>query len=114
MLLACWALVAEPEDLLVPFQPDFFGKVPLLCILTVVPLSQQDRVFCNGGVLDPAGGSCTFGALRAAAFHSDTGVNTGTLFIATGMIVPAIMLVALCHHSVRSPIICSIVPLSCQ
>ena len=53
VLLSCWALVAEPENLLAASQPDFVWKVPLLCIATVVPLYQQDRVLCNGWMLDP-------------------------------------------------------------
>ena len=53
VLLACWALVAEPEDLLAASQPDFVREVALLCIAPVIPLGQQDRVLCNGWVPDP-------------------------------------------------------------
>ena len=53
VLLACWALVAEPEDLLAASQPDFVREVSLFCIAPVIPLGQQDRVLCNGWVPDP-------------------------------------------------------------
>ena len=62
VLLPCWALVAEPEDLLAAFQPDFLREVALLCIALVIPLCQQDRVLCMVGCL-------TFFAILAALAH---------------------------------------------
>ncbi len=112
MLLSRWALDAQPEDLLVASQPDTIRKVPVLCIALVIPLCQQDRVLCNGWVLDLLRSSCSFSALRAARFgFTDSGRDFGTPLMATGITVPMSWLIALCHHTVRCAIICLIVPL---
>ena len=71
VLLAFWAVGAEPEDLLATFKPDFVRKVPLVCI--AIPLCQQDRVLCNGWVLLSM--LCFLSALRAARLiFADTGI----------------------------------------
>ena len=115
VLLSCLALAAKPEDLLMAFQPDFVGKVPVNCIATVVPLCQQDRVLCNSWVLDLLVGLCILGALWAARFlFAASGINCGTPSIATGITVPPCRLIALCHHTVKSAIICLAFPLSCH
>ena len=76
VLLACWALGAEPEDLLSTFQPDFVRKVPLVCIVFVIPLSQQDRVLCDAWMLKPLCSLCFLSTLQAArVFFADTGVR---------------------------------------
>ena len=43
--LPCWAMGAEPEDLLVALQADFVRKTPMLCIIRVVPLYQEGSPF---------------------------------------------------------------------
>ena len=84
VLLSCWALVAEPEDLLVALQPVFVRKVAVVCIATVIPLSQQDRVLCNGWVCNPLCGPCRFNALQTAAnAFADSGSNFCTPLVAT-------------------------------
>ena len=75
VLLACWALGAEPEDLLNTFQPDFVRKVSLVCIAFVISLGQQDRVLCDAWVLKPLCILCFLSTLQAARlFFADTGV----------------------------------------
>ena len=115
MLLLCWALAAKPEDLPTAFQPDFVREEPLICIAAVVPLCQQDRVLCNGWVLDPLVGLCILKTLRAASFDfADSIVNCGTPPVATDITAPPCRLMALGHHIVRSAIISLVVPLSCH
>ena len=38
VLLPCWALGAEPEDLLAALQPGVVGKIALSCIALMIPL----------------------------------------------------------------------------
>ena len=95
VLLPCWAIGAEPEDLLVAFQADFVRKVPLLCIARVVPLCQEGSHFrvlalCKGWLLDllPANFVC-IGALRAASFmFADPTTGFLTPLVATGITKP--------------------------
>ena len=94
VLLSCRALVAEPEYVLVASQPDFVRQVPLLCIVFMVPLCQQDRVLCNGWLLDPPCSPCRFSALRAASLaFADMGRDSCTPFMATSITVPASVLI---------------------
>ena len=51
MLLACWAVGAQPEDLLVAPQGDLVREVARLNIPLVVPLSQQWMLACRKGRL---------------------------------------------------------------
>ena len=118
VLLPCWAVGAEPEDLLATFQADFVRKVPMLCVASMVPLSQEGSHFmilalCKSGLLDhlPAGFVC-IGALRAASFlFADPTTGCLTPLVATSITEPTNRLMALCHHTVRCTIIYFIVPL---
>ena len=115
VLLSCRALVAQPEDLLGACPPDFVRKVSLLCIALVIPLCQQDRVLCNGRVLDPFCGPCNFSALQAASFPlANSGRDFGTPLIVTSITVPMSWLIAPCHHTIGRTLIFLIVPLSCH
>lgn len=64
VLLPCWALGAEPEDLLHPY---LVSEMPLNCIAHVVPLCQEGLLaLCKGGVRGASLGLSINGALRGA------------------------------------------------
>ena len=115
VLLACRALVAEPEDLLGTSPLDLIRKAAVVCVVLVIPLCQQDSVLCNGWVCDPLCDPCTFSALRtASSAFADSSGDFGTPLVATDITVPNSRLVAVCHHAFRSTRICLVVPLSCH
>ena len=119
VLLPCWALVAEPEDMLVALQPGVVGKVALRCIAFMVPLCQEGfhlRVpgLCKGW-LPSLVGPCMKSAFWAARFDfADALTRCCSPLVATGITEPTNKLIALCHRAVRCTIICCVVPLSCN
>ena len=120
VLLPCWAIGAEPENLLVASQTYFIRKVPMLCIMRVVPLCQESSHFralaiCKGRLRDLLlVFLCSMTAFWAASIFADPVVGTCTPLVVAGITEPINRLIAVCNHAVRCSIICFIVPLSYQ
>ena len=118
MLLPCWALVAEPQDLLVAFQPDIVGEVPLRCIACMVPFCQKS--FASGvltlckGRLPSLLGLCMITTFWAASLLADSRMGCCTPVVATHLAQPTNKLIAVCHQAVWGESICFVVPLSCN
>ena len=119
--LPCWAIGAEPEDLLTALQPYFVRKVPMLCIARAIPLCQDGSHFrilalCKGWVLVlSAAFSICFCTLWAASLIlADPVTRCCTPLMATDTTEPTNFLNAMCHHAVRCTSVCFIVPLSCK
>ena len=116
VLLSCWAVKAEPEDLLVTFQSSIVGKILLKCIAFMVPFCQESSAWrvlavCKGWVLslDLRSCTCTIGAPSLAPV-----IRSRTPLVAAGITQPANRLISLRHHAVRGTIIGFKVPLSCN
>ena len=120
VLLPCWAVCAEPEDLLAASHPGVLRKVSLSCIAFMVPFYQKSSAsrvlaLCKGWVLDFLLGPCMFSAHGAALFFfADPLTRCLTPFVATGITVPTNTSTALCRHTVGCAIICFIVPFICN
>ena len=121
VLLACWTIVAEPEDLLLALQAYFVRKVPTLCVARVIPLCQEGSHFrilalCKGWVLGLFAAFCIgFCTLWAASFFfADPLTRWCTPLVAANITEPTNRLTALGHHGVRSTVVGFTVPLSCD
>ena len=120
MLLPCWALGTEPEDLLGASLSSVVGKVAMRCIALMVPLCQDSfasRVptLCKCWVPGPLlcqSSLCTLWA--AISFFADALIGCCAPLMTTGITEPTNTLMALCHHAVRCTSICFVVPLSCN
>ena len=118
VLLPCWALIAEPEDLLAAAQAGIVREVILGCIASMVPCCQDSfavRVLTlsKGWVLDLDVAPAIFKTPWAASFlFADTLVGSCTPPVATLITKPTNNLMAVCHYFVRCGVICFVVPLT--
>lgn len=112
VLLPCWALAADPEDLLAASQCHLVRPESLSCIAMVIPLCQKGMIaLCKAWVLGlcliPL---CIVGTLLAASLPADPVMRCCLPLVATDLPVPADQLMALCDDITRGSIICFIIP----
>ena len=120
VLLPRWALVAEPENLLVASQSSVVGKIPLQLIAFMVPFCQDSfavrvMTFCKGWMLDLLVAPAFVITLWAASFvFADPVIGRCTPLVVTHITAPTNWVTALRHHIGRCAVICVIIPLSCH
>ena len=112
VLLPCWALGAQPEDLLVALQLCIVRRVPSSCIALVIPLCQETVLaLCKCWTLGLVF-ACILSTLRAASFFADAAVRCCYPLAATLSAVPTKLRAAVCDHVIRCSFIGCVVPLS--
>ena len=107
VLLPCWALVAELEDLLVAVQAGVVREVPVGRIAFMVPFCQESfavrvSTLCKGWVPDLLLGPAGISTLWAASLFADPLIGCRTPLVATHVTDPYNCLIALRRHAVRS------------
>ena len=115
VLLPCWALGAEPEDLDVAFQLDLVRAIPSKCISLVVPFCQERMLAsCKCWVHDPRLGFANISTVWTASPLGDSVRKSCFPMVTTVVTEPPATLIAFCYHVVRCGDVCCIVPLSCN
>ena len=114
VLLPCWALDAEPENVLVASQPDAVGIVSLSCITYVIPLGQERVIaLCKSWMPYSSLGHCAHWATIHVVF-ADPRHRCGAPLVTTDITTPTTYLTAVCYQGFRCTTVRLIVPLSCH
>ena len=116
VLFACWALGAQPEDLLGTPQSHLVRKFALSRIALVVPLCQEGVIAIRKCWMLRQFLALPFivNALLAASLSADPHIGCCLPLVPTVLAVPCKHVTILRHHIVRCTVICVIVPLSCN